>query len=864
MGFFDALAMQPAGAQTAPTTPAVPVPQASATPSFFGALNVETPAANTPTPAPAKSKYVSLQPPTDIGDEMGQGILHGLARGWQHALRFGSDAARWTGFEDIARHEPAAMQHAFAQVQQAMTPNMQNFPRPPGTAGTVGNFIGEMTPSALAMGGAGSALDAALPVAEGLGPWLGRSLLTNALGGALIPGVKPSTGALAGAAFGPAIEGATAGALNLGAWAADRISPYMRQLLQSLRSPTEEDAARMAAGYIKPSISPADAAALKAAQEPVPGVVHTPSSLLPDNEEVKAKAAAARSRNPALFNEQGNANTKAIFNHVQPVLGTHPDVNATSVAMHEQLLAARDAARNGAAADRAPLDAIKGDIHVGLNGMKQAYDRVANSLGAHTRDLLPAWLKTTFEDMPEGMKTSYTNAESMLARLKSDAAGAPQDTTLKTIIGKMRDELGDSLYNTTDFFDKSGKRLEGDYAADVKDRQSLANKSWRQYRQRFPNGANLTPAQRLIRDAVQGRLNPTDFGDRVLSKPEYWEAFKNAVSGHEATPAAGFFDNGSGESSASQEAINRSASETSKGQHRFRITPSGSVIPEYGVDAVDATAPRGHVIVQRGIGKDAYTVMSHGTDLTPANAKRLVDGATEKLNAASAERDAEYAQGATSHATAESRAKIAQRMAELDAERTPDPQAIAAARAHYSRRLLDKAFDSRGTLDQTPILKPNAMTQNRLPWAEPDLLQPHEAQALTDATEAQKRNLRRYESVARGQSPTEFLRQQNKQAEVHPLLHIGAALSGHGIAPVALTKGAEVLSQRYASKLSPMVEDLLQRAFTDPDTFQKLLGVELPPEEKPLLQRLRGSEVAKGATRKIGHAAALLGALGAR
>lgn len=71
-------------------------------------------------------------------------------------------------------------------------------------------------------------------------------------------------------------------------------------------------------------------------------------------------------------------------------------------------------------------------------------------------------------------------------------------------------------------------------------------------------------------------------------------------------------NNASGESSASQEAINRVASEKAAGQDRFILHADDTVTPLRGVDAVDAKAAKGDVIVQRGVGKDAYSVLDRG------------------------------------------------------------------------------------------------------------------------------------------------------------------------------------------------------------------------------------------------------------
>jgi hypothetical protein len=59
-------------------------------------------------------------------------------------------------------------------------------------------------------------------------------------------------------------------------------------------------------------------------------------------------------------------------------------------------------------------------------------------------------------------------------------------------------------------------------------------------------------------------------------------------------------NNASGESAASQEAINRVRAEKKSGIHRYKIEEDGSVIPLVGVTAVDARAFPGQVIVKTG------------------------------------------------------------------------------------------------------------------------------------------------------------------------------------------------------------------------------------------------------------------------
>lgn len=91
-------------------------------------------------------------------------------------------------------------------------------------------------------------------------------------------------------------------------------------------------------------------------------------------------------------------------------------------------------------------------------------------------------------------------------------------------------------------------------------------------------------------------------------------------------------NNASGESAASLEAQHRLADEKAAGQSRMLIDRDGSVHPLEGVDAVDTHARRGQVIVQRGIGREPWTVLSHGDDLSPDIARGKVNRARDELD----------------------------------------------------------------------------------------------------------------------------------------------------------------------------------------------------------------------------------------
>lgn len=91
-------------------------------------------------------------------------------------------------------------------------------------------------------------------------------------------------------------------------------------------------------------------------------------------------------------------------------------------------------------------------------------------------------------------------------------------------------------------------------------------------------------------------------------------------------------NNASGESSASLEAQHRLADEKAAGQTRAIIRKDGSVEPLYGVDAVDTHARSGEVIAQRNIGKNKWTILSHGEDLTSDTAAGKLNKAADQLD----------------------------------------------------------------------------------------------------------------------------------------------------------------------------------------------------------------------------------------
>jgi hypothetical protein len=165
-----------------------------------------------------------------------------------------------------------------------------------------------------------------------------------------------------------------------------------------------------------------------------------------------------------------------------------------------------------------------------------------------------------------------------------------------------------------------------------------------------PEAAEVAPAPSAPMEVTE--LRPEDVPEAFRSKlgqqetptveatPEELAAFERqrapAVVDQPTDP---FQNNASGESAASIEAQSRRDQERAAGQSRMLIEPNGEVIPLTGVDAVDAHARPGQVIVQRGIGEDTagWTILSHGDNVPPRLAQGRVNASRARLDLAHAE-----------------------------------------------------------------------------------------------------------------------------------------------------------------------------------------------------------------------------------
>lgn len=174
-------------------------------------------------------------------------------------------------------------------------------------------------------------------------------------------------------------------------------------------------------------------------------------------------------------------------------------------------------------------------------------------------------------------------------------------------------------------------------------------------------------------------------------------------------------NNASGESSASLEAIRRIRQENASGLNRYQIDQDGNATPLTGVDAVDRTAPKGHIIAQAN-GEGGHTILDRG-GLSPLHANGLLNrakarGLDEPAQArdtappnSARQADAARAQPLTHEEAARTLKPVLDKMGEnvqLHADHTTLPPHIQQAMTDYNHPAPRGVYDPRS--DQVHIV----------------------------------------------------------------------------------------------------------------------------------------------------------------
>lgn len=290
-------------------------------------------------------------------------------------------------------------------------------------------------------------------------------------------------------------------------------------------------------------------------------------------------------------------------------------------------------------------------IHANGLGNLEAFDRLAIvkfNNARHRLDTVGSWFSTRADEKGAGM---YGNAVYPVFL----SIQKPYETTFAALVRQAH-----TLAGTWNGYDERGERPAKDRPGVTENASAMVGKeqvdalrAWLKQAghdgiriTHDPNGRStefkeqdawivLEPEQVKSATANNGEFDPTN-PSIMFSRPDSATGFDFE---DEFDDSFGLFENnGSGDSSASIEAINRRRDDKAEGRVRALIDRDGSVRALLGVDAVDTHARAGQVIVQRGVGRDRWTVLSQGNDVS----RELAAG---RLNRAMAELEALGADG---------------------------------------------------------------------------------------------------------------------------------------------------------------------------------------------------------------------------
>lgn len=149
-------------------------------------------------------------------------------------------------------------------------------------------------------------------------------------------------------------------------------------------------------------------------------------------------------------------------------------------------------------------------------------------------------------------------------------------------------------------------------------------------------------------------------------------------------------NNASGESAASLEAQGRVAQESEREQTRILVNRDGTIRPLVGVDAVDQRAGPGQMVLQRNVGRNAWTVLEEGADVTKSMRARALAKAADYRKASTKRLDVRGLAKIEKNLTPAERGKLNQRTAERLVEQfkqlPPTDEFAAAAFAGKAKR----------------------------------------------------------------------------------------------------------------------------------------------------------------------------------
>lgn len=188
----------------------------------------------------------------------------------------------------------------------------------------------------------------------------------------------------------------------------------------------------------------------------------------------------------------------------------------------------------------------------------------------------------------------------------------------KKVAGNLAGFKADEMINNLDAVRAAAKKALAQYAVNRREAMEQANGPDQQ-RSEAAGAAGLAAEAARREAAPEGRAG-TEARRSPAREAEDLSAdslTRRTQSGNDRTRIE---NNASGESEASVEAQSRLRDETAKGRHRLLVDRDGTVRPLVTADRVDQRVYSGQVIVQRGVGRDEWTVLDAGPGANKARA----------------------------------------------------------------------------------------------------------------------------------------------------------------------------------------------------------------------------------------------------
>ena len=708
---------------------------------------------------------------------------------------------------------------------------------------------------------------------------LPRSMATGAAYGVQQPRGNPGVNAAIGAVTGPLLEGALHGVGAVGGKAADAMGGLWRGITRSVPDQDELDA--RVADYLRKQGAP-----LAVATRPTPEGVQLTTAVHANDPTLLDLQGKERAGTRAVpFHELATQNNGAILRGMRDNLAPNADQATVATAAHDILQSAQARGKAAVRAAYAPFDALKGGVYLQRepiqNALREAYEGL---LPAH-REVLPAKFREVMEATgPLHLSNDVEDLQARLSDLIADAA--PYSPKARALLiardaltkGTEAAPLAGELERPPLVYDPAKAPLPKRNMVEPDPRED----SILQWLAKHPKGLSSE-------EAVAQGLDPADMRSSVarvglkrafrqggMSFDQAAEALHQA--GYPVADAAGHYDPNAlldavdGElrgkptySVANTRRFAEVAQEAPRTAEPVDITDLAS-------RAMQANPERAQAILDGWTDDNPETLARVQSQLRDAIAPKGVPDATQAWNSAKlanrAFRD-RFPQGTARDTEArrwlsdwltgqkdptkflrEAFALPSRARAVLDALQD-DPaereQVRQLMRNHYVNDLMSR---TRAAIPGQQVLNADALTKARGTSAalERTILTPAERAMLDTYGEAAANNAKILQRTVGGSSETASLL-RHQAGKVDELLGSGVAHAASKVHPVAGALVHLMLPRGSSDAAAEALQRTLTNALLDPETYNRVMGSEMPESGWLKLLRAAGKGVSTAVPR---------------